>query len=55
MFNLKSLAQKCNVSTSAIVRFSKRISLQGFSELKYLLRQEDEPENLMAIFLSNTK
>lgn len=42
--NLKSLAQKCNVSTSAIVRFSKRISLQGFSELKYLLRQEDEPE-----------
>lgn len=40
--NLNSLAKQCNVSTSAIVRFSKRISLQGFSELKYLLRQEDE-------------
>jgi len=39
--NLTTLAKNCNVSSSAIVRFSKRISLQGFSELKYLIRQEN--------------
>ncbi|WEV51098.1 MurR/RpiR family transcriptional regulator [Lactobacillus sp. ESL0731] len=39
--NLTQLASKCNVSPSAIVRFSKRISLQGFSEMRYLLKQEN--------------
>lgn len=46
ILNLDELAQRCNVSPSAIVRFSKRISLQGFSELKYLIKQENIPHKV---------
>lgn len=34
------LAEKCNVASSAVVRFCKAIQLQGFSELKLALARE---------------
>lgn len=37
--NGSELAELCNVSTSAITRFCKKIGLEGFFELKYLISQ----------------
>lgn len=37
---IESLAKKCNVSRTTILRFSKKLGLEGFAELKYYLRNE---------------
>ncbi|MBC2579493.1 MurR/RpiR family transcriptional regulator [Clostridium sp. DJ247] len=41
-FSIEEFARKCNVSTTTLFRFAKKISLQGFSELKAILRLEAE-------------
>lgn len=40
--SIDEFAVKCNVSTTTLFRFSKKISLPGFSELKAMLRLEAE-------------
>lgn len=42
---IEEVAEKCNVSRTGILRFAKKISLQGFSELKFYLRMENVEEN----------
>lgn len=37
---IEDLGKKCNVSRTTILRFSKKIGLEGFAELKYYLRNE---------------
>lgn len=37
---IEEMAEKCNVSRTGILRFAKKISLQGFSELKFYLKLE---------------
>lgn len=39
---IEELAQDCNVSKTAILRFAKKLSMQGFSELKIHLKLELE-------------
>ena len=39
---ITELAEKCNVSHTTIMRFSKKLSLKGFSELKFHLKLEQE-------------
>jgi len=41
-FSIDEFARKCNVSTTTLFRFAKKISLSGFSELKARLRLEAE-------------
>lgn len=41
---IEEIAAKCNVSRTGILRFAKKISLQGFSELKFYLRMENVEE-----------
>ncbi len=38
--SITELAQCCNVSRTSILRFTQKISLEGYSELKYYLRNE---------------
>lgn len=40
--SIEEFAYRCNVSTTTLFRFSKKISLQGFSELRAKLRLENE-------------
>lgn len=39
---IEELAKACNVSRTTILRFAKKISLKGFSELKVYLKWEQE-------------
>lgn len=39
---IDELAEKCNVSRSSILRFSQRISLKGYSELKVYLKWDEQ-------------
>lgn len=41
-YNIKEFAKKCNVSETSLFRFAKKISLEGFSELRAKLKWEDE-------------
>ncbi|MGL5348762.1 MAG: MurR/RpiR family transcriptional regulator [Peptostreptococcaceae bacterium] len=51
--SIEEFANRCNVSTTTLFRFSKKISLQGFSELRAKLRLENESNNKEKIdFLS---
>lgn len=45
--SIDEIARKCGVSKSLLVRFSKHLGLNGFRELKALIRMEahDMPEN----------
>lgn len=38
--SIEALAKKCLVSRTTILRFSRKIGLGGYSDLKYLLREE---------------
>lgn len=37
-YSIQKLAQVCNVSTSAILRFVRKLEFQGYSEFKYYLK-----------------
>lgn len=41
---IEELAKYCNVSKTSIIRFAKKLSLQGFSELKIRLKMETNKE-----------
>lgn len=41
--NLKDFAKETEFSETSIVNFSKKLGLDGYSELKYLLKWEDGP------------
>ena len=52
--SIDEFASKCNVSTTTLFRFAKKISLPGFSELKARLRLEVESRtNEKSDFLTN--
>ena len=52
--SISELAKHCNVSKTSILRFTKKISLNGYSELKFYLRLESENnENIDQEFVSN--
>lgn len=62
--SIYELAEICNVSRTTIMRFAKKLSLGGFSELKAILRMEtrdnapekvDEVEVLSALYQHMTK
>ena len=38
---INELAKNCNVSRTTILRFSKKLSLDGYSELKAVLKNDD--------------
>lgn len=40
--SISELAKHCNVSKTSILRFTKKISLNGFSELKFYLKMQEE-------------
>lgn len=43
-YTIEELAKCCNVSKTSIIRFTKKLSLSGFSELKvYLKLEKDKP------------
>ena len=43
-YTIEELAKCCNVSKTSIIRFAKKLSLSGFSELKvYLKLEKDKP------------
>lgn len=43
-FPIDEIARRCGVSKSLLVRFSKRLGLNGFRELKALIRMEEYEE-----------
>lgn len=52
--SISELADHCNVSKTSILRFTKKISLNGFSELKFYLKMENENnENIDQEFIAN--
>jgi RpiR family glv operon transcriptional regulator len=38
--SIEQLAEKCNVSRTTVLRFTKKVSLQGYSELKFYLKHD---------------
>ena len=40
--SIEALGAKCNVSRSTILRFAQKLGLTGFSELRLMLRMEDQ-------------
>lgn len=54
--SIHELAARCNVSKTTILRFAKKLSLQGYSELKVYLNWEKNyvnEENLDDVFVDN--
>ena len=47
--SIDDLASKCNVSRSMILRFSKRLGLKGYAELKVFLRIDNQMADKSAI------
>lgn len=43
---IEEFAKKCNVSRTTVLRFAKKIGLEGFSELKYALRRQLQTTHL---------
>ena len=43
--SISELAEHCNVSKTSILRFTQKISLNGFSELKFYLKMENNDED----------
>lgn len=41
-YTIEELAKECNVSRTTILRFAKKLSMDGFSELKIHLKMEQE-------------
>lgn len=60
---IEELGKKCNVSRTTILRFAKKIGLEGFAELKYYLRNEQtladvglgKTVNIYALFENHAK
>lgn len=50
---IEELATRCNVSSSSILRFSQKISLKGYSELKFYLKLETEESPIDNDILNN--
>lgn len=44
--SIETFATKCNVSRTTILRFSKKLGLNGYSELKYCLKNTYQKENI---------
>ena len=44
---IEELGRRCSVSRTTILRFSKKLNLDGFTELKYYLRNEKVAENFV--------
>ncbi len=42
--SIHELARKCNLSHSTIIRFTKKLGLDGFSELKYCLKWSQQKQ-----------
>lgn len=42
---IEELGKRCNVSRTTILRFAKKLELEGYSELKYYLRQEHQADD----------
>lgn len=40
---IANVAKSCSVSQASVFRFSKKLDLGGFSELKYLISQTNTP------------
>ena len=54
---IDQLAHKCNVSRTTILRFAKKISLKGYSELKLYLKldnQENKEDHSTTQMVCNT-
>lgn len=43
--SIQELASKCNVSHTTILRFTHKLGLQGYSEMKIHLKWEDKQQN----------
>lgn len=43
--SIQELASKCNVSHTTILRFTHKLGLQGYSEMKIHLKWEDKQRN----------
>ena len=43
--NIEDFSKLTGISSSAIVKFSKKLELDGYSELKYMLKWDDEDYN----------
>lgn len=41
-YSINELAEKCNVSRTTIMRFAQKLSLDGYSELKVMLKRDKE-------------
>ena len=50
---IDELAHKCNTSRSSILRFAQRLSLKGYSELKFYLRQSDNCSTISNELIKN--
>lgn len=46
---IDQLAHKCNVSRTTILRFSQKLSLKGYGELKVYLKLDNEKSKRMLI------
>ncbi len=47
---INELAKNTNVSNTTILRFTNKIGLEGYSELKYILKNENEQEKYYSDF-----
>ncbi|MDR3593891.1 MurR/RpiR family transcriptional regulator [Clostridium sp.] len=43
--SIQELASKCNISHTTILRFTRKLGLQGYGEMKFHLKWEDKQQN----------
>ena len=43
--SIQELASKCNISHTTILRFTRKLGLQGYGEMKFYLKWEDKQQN----------
>lgn len=45
-YSINELAEQCNVSRTTVMRFAQKLSLDGYSELKVILKREDSVQDI---------
>ena len=51
--SVQQFAREVSCAPSSVIRFCKKIGLSGFSELKYIIRNDVQPETKQAVYNGN--
>ena len=52
-YSLSELAQRCSVSNNSILSFCKKLGMDGYGELRVILKWQEQTDDVLAVNLLN--